>query len=150
VVLNLSITSPEKEIFKGNALAVVVPALGGQLTILPGHIPLITPLEAGEVIIKVNEAKGIYDGEQIFLAISGGFLEVQAKSRVNLLVDTAQKLEEIDREQAEMARKKAEELLLEHKTEKEQRTQINVADVEASLAQAVAALKVVRKRKRES
>lgn len=67
--MNVIVTSIEKVFFEGRADHVVVPALGGEMTILAKHAPTITPLKAG--IVRVKEK----DGSEKDFAIAGGFLE---------------------------------------------------------------------------
>ena len=79
----------------------VAPGIDGQLGILPNHAPLLTALQPGE--IRVDK-----DGEENYMAVSGGFLEVLS-NRVTILADTAERAEEIDIERAEAAVRRAEE-----------------------------------------
>jgi len=74
----LSIFALNKEIFFGDAESVSVPASQGRLQILPRHIPLITRLEAGNLIIEHNKEKDV-------LPIAGGILEVNRKEVVILV-----------------------------------------------------------------
>jgi len=105
----------------------------GQLGILPHHAPLMTILQAGELIVRRG-------GEEDTLAISGGFLEVRP-DRVIILADQAERAEEIDIDRAEAAKKRAEERL-------SKKVEIDTARVEASLRRAIARLTVAEKIKR--
>jgi len=77
--MNLSVLTPEQEIFSGTITSVKVPGVGGQFEILSNHAPLVSSLDKGEVRIKTTEGK-IEKFE-----IAGGFIEV-LKNEVSLLV----------------------------------------------------------------
>ena len=77
--MKLFIYSLEKTLFEGEAEAVQVPSVDGELGILNGHIPLITALKTGTV--RVARASGT----ELALPVTGGYLEV-AKNRTVLLV----------------------------------------------------------------
>lgn len=100
---NLEIISPEGEIFKGTVTELIINTVEGQITVLPSHTPLFTKLVEGEAIIK----KGT---EVIFIALTGGFLEI-VNNKVSILADYAIKSEEITIKSAEEAKKKAEQIL---------------------------------------
>ena len=67
--MNVIVTSIEKVFFEGKADHVVVPAEGGEMTILINHTPMIAPLRAG--IVRVKEK----DGSEKDFAVAGGFFE---------------------------------------------------------------------------
>lgn len=79
----LSIYTPEKTVFKGNAVSLVVPAEKGYLGVLANHAPLIASLKYGNIIIKKNS------GETITVAASEkGFLEVYKNEATILLTSS--------------------------------------------------------------
>ena len=82
---------------------VVVPGSDGALGILPQHAPLISTLAAGELRVK----KG--NREQSII-VFGGFIEV-TPHKVTILADTAERIDEIDVNRAEEARRRAEEAI---------------------------------------
>jgi len=129
--IRLDIITPEKIIYSDDVQTVVAPGIEGDLGILPNHTPLITTLRPGALMIRK-------DGEELHLAIFGGFLEVRP-NRVIVLADAAERHEEIDREQAEKARHQAEQML----SCKE--TNVDMASAEAQLRHALVRLKVVEK-----
>jgi len=132
--LKLEIVTAESSVFSDEIDAVTAPGMVGQLTILPHHAPLMTVLEQGELRLR----KG---SEEIFLVISGGFLEV-LDNRVVILADTAERPEEIDVERAEAAKRRAEERISEHRGE------LDLLRAEASLKRSLARLKVAQQRRR--
>jgi len=132
--LKLDIVTAERTVYSEDVDTIIAPGMEGQLGILPHHAPLMTILQAGELIVRRG-------GEEDTLAISGGFLEVRP-DRVIILADQAERAEEIDVDRAEAAKKRAEQRLSEKVTE------MDVARVEASLRRAMARLTVAEKIKR--
>jgi len=102
-LINLKITTPERVVLEERVSQLSVMTGAGEITILPDHIPLITVLSPG-IARAIKE-----DGQEITMAISGGFLEL-SNNYLTILADTAERAEEIDLERAEQARRKAEEL----------------------------------------
>ncbi len=133
-LLEFEITTPERAVLKRKVRQVSIPTSGGEITVLPGHVPLVAPVEAGE-IRAVDES-----GEEILMAVSGGFATVHAGDRVVVLADTAERAEELEIAAIEEAKRRAEEILKE-KTVDEER----FADAAAHLARELARLKVARK-----
>ena len=101
--LKLDIVTAERVVYSADVDVIIAPGVEGQLGILPHHAPLMTILQAGELVVR----KG---GQEDTLAISGGFLEVRP-DRVIVLADSAERAEEIDASRAEAARKRAEDRL---------------------------------------
>ena len=132
--LKLDIVTAERIVYSEDVDVVIAPGAEGQLGILPHHAPLMTILQAGELVVRRG-------GEEDTLAISGGFLEVRP-DRVIVLADSAERAEEIDMERAEAAKKRAEQRLMEKTAE------TDVARVEASLRRAMARLTIAEKIKR--
>jgi F-type H+-transporting ATPase subunit epsilon len=133
--IKLDIVTAERTVYSEDVDIVIAPGVEGQLGILPHHAPLMTILQAGELIVR----KG---GQEDSLAISGGFLEVRP-DRVIILADSAERAEEIDVARAEAARKRAEERLLDRK-----KAGLDETRAEAALRRAVARLTVADKMKR--
>ncbi len=77
--MQLSIISPEKEIFSGEVSSVSVPGVNGKFQVLDGHAPIVSALEAGEVKYILQS------GEERFISIEKGFLEVM-NNEVSLLI----------------------------------------------------------------
>lgn len=67
--MKVSVISPERTIFEGDADSVVVPAWDGQLGVMKGHAPMLVLLGAGDMTVKTGGA------EQHF-QVSGGFMQV--------------------------------------------------------------------------
>lgn len=100
--IHFKIATPEKIVYENDVLQVSIPTSTGEITVLPHHSPLVSIVQAGE--LKIVDG----NGEQI-LAVAGGFLEVKANNEIIILADNAERVETIDIEHAEMARKRAEE-----------------------------------------
>ncbi|MBL7125923.1 MAG: F0F1 ATP synthase subunit epsilon [Dehalococcoidales bacterium] len=133
--IRLDIVTAERMVYSDDVDMVVTPGCEGQLGILPHHTPLMTTLLPGELRIK----KG---GEEISLAISGGFLEVRP-DRVVVLADAAERGDEIDVERAEAARKRAQERL-----SQQRELGIDGARAEAALCRSLARLRVAEMARR--
>jgi F-type H+-transporting ATPase subunit epsilon len=101
--IKFKIVTPEKTVFEEEIDQITLPVTDGQVTILPNHTSYIASLKAGEICFK----KG---SEEIEMATSGGFIEFDNNNLV-VLADSAERVEEIDIEKSEAARKRAEELM---------------------------------------
>ena len=82
---------------------VVFASIEGYLGVLPGHAPLLSALDVGEISYRVGSSRK-------FLACSGGFVEVQ-RGHVSILADTAEPADEIDVERAEASQERAKKRL---------------------------------------
>jgi F-type H+-transporting ATPase subunit epsilon len=102
--LKLHVVSIEAEIFNGEATKISVPALMGEIGIMPRHTPLLTPLRAGEVRVHTT------DGKQVLIYVSGGMLEIQPEV-VTILADTAIRAAGNDQTAADEARRLTEEAM---------------------------------------
>ena len=132
--IRLDIVTAERVVYSEEVDVIVAPGVQGELGILPHHAPLMTTLQPGELLVR----KG---GEELSMAISGGFLEVRP-DRVIVLADAAERAEEIDIARAEAAKRRAQERLREHAPG------VDVVQAEAALRRAIARLGVVEKRRR--
>ena len=84
----LKIVTPEKTIFTDVVTQVSVSTTTGQITILPNHIPLVSQLSPGEIVINHN------GDQEDLMAVSGGFVEV-LPDEVIVLADTAERAEDL-------------------------------------------------------
>jgi len=132
--IQLDIVTAERMVYSDEVDVVIAPGIEGQLGILPHHTPLMTTLQAGELLVR----KG---GEEFSVAVSGGFLEVRP-DRVIVLADAAERADEIDLARAEEARRRAQESLSRRTPE------VNVAQAEAALRRSLTRLQVAEKRRR--
>ena len=132
--LRLEIVTPESRAYSDDVELVLLPAVEGEMGIYPQHIPLITQLKPGELVVT----KG---GKQTALAVGEGFVEVTG-TKVSVLVDMALTEEEIDETAAEQAIKRAEARLKEQNVGDEE-----AALVQAAIARSMAQLHVKRRRR---
>jgi F-type H+-transporting ATPase subunit epsilon len=100
--IKFEIVTPERVVLSQEILQITVPTTSGEITVLPGHIPLVSVLRPG--VIEVKRADGIVE----IMAVSGGFLEVM-KDKIVILADTAERAEELDEARIQEAQARAEE-----------------------------------------
>lgn len=132
--ITFKIVTPERIVLEREATQATLPVEGGEVTVLPEHIPYIGSLRAGVISVRNK------DGNDEDLAVSGGFVEFHDNT-LTILADTAERAEEIDIERAEAGRKRAEEL----KEKREQMDEQEYALVAAKLDKEMARLRVAGK-----
>lgn len=131
--MKIEIVTPEKTAYSEEADKVTLSTFDGQITILGGHVPIVTKLVPGELILT-------RDSKRTVLATGGGFAEVSGKG-IRVATDLANRPEEINEKVVEEARKRAEEAL----KDKERLSEEEYALTAATLERALAQLKVRRK-----
>ncbi|GAC1401943.1 MAG: F0F1 ATP synthase subunit epsilon [Chloroflexota bacterium] len=131
--IQLQVITPERVVLEDEADIVIARGAEGDLGILHGHEPLITPLQTGELMYRIH-------GEERHLAISGGFLEVRP-DKVVVLADVAERSEEINAQRAEEARARAEAALSANRGTAQE------AEAAASLQRALLRLRVSERRR---
>ncbi len=136
--INLQVLTPEKVACEGKVDQVSVPTKEGEITILPNHLPLVSLMTHGELLIK-------NDSKEIPMAVWGGFIEVRPDSEVIIMTDVAERIEEIDEQKAEEARQRAEDTL----KEKDRLSDVAFADASAILEKSLTRLKIVKKYRRK-
>ncbi len=125
--LNLKIITPDRIVYENPVEQITAVARDGELTILPGHEPLVTTLAIDVMRFKVR-------GEEEVAAVIGGIMEVST-SEVTIMSDVAELDVEIDEARAKQAKERVE-------AEKTQRTdKIDVYASELALSRAMARLK---------
>jgi F-type H+-transporting ATPase subunit epsilon len=103
MALTLEIVTPEARVYSDTIDTVVIPTTSGEIGILPGHIPLLTQIEHGELRVTKN-------GLTTLLAVSGGFAEIEG-DHIHVLAENAITEEKIDENAVEAALKRAEDEL---------------------------------------
>ncbi len=96
----IEIVTPEKEIYRGEATEMVLPAADGLMGVLPNHAPIVAALDVGRV--TVTRA----DGGQDEMMISDGFFEM-ADNHARILADVGEMAGDIDKERAKQAEERA-------------------------------------------
>jgi len=80
---HINILAPDKKVFEGEIVSLIVPATLGYLGVLANHAPLITSLVPGKIIYRSNH------GSQVVIRNNGkGFMEV-AQNSASLLLEEA-------------------------------------------------------------
>ena len=132
----VDVVSAERSIFSGEAKFVALPGESGELGILHGHTPLITRIRPGSVRIEKP------DGDEEFVFVAGGYLEVQP-DRVTVLADTAIRGHDLDEAKALEAKKRAEEAMHNRGTE------FDLALAQSEFAMAAAQLAAIARFRRK-
>ena len=131
--MRLEIITAEREVYSEDVDVLVAPGIEGELGILPHHAPLMTALQPGEIRIRK-------DGEDEFMAVSSGFLEVM-DNKVTILADTAERSDEIDEARVQEAMKRAEERIQNRESD------MDLERAVAALRRSQARLKVSQRRR---
>ena len=105
--IKVSVVTPDGPVYESDVEMVSTKAQSGELGILPGHIPMVAPLQIGAVRLKNG-------GKTELVAVSGGFVEVRP-DQVTILAQSAEQSDEIDIKRAERAKDRAEKRLQDHK-----------------------------------
>jgi F-type H+-transporting ATPase subunit epsilon len=133
--LKVEIVTAERLVYSEEGVdRLIVPGVEGELGVLTLHAPLLTMIQPGVMRI-------VKEGDEVEMAITGGFIEVR-DNRVTILADSAERAEEIDEARAEEARGRAQRLLEEREAE------VDLARAEVSLRRALVRLKTVERRRR--
>jgi F-type H+-transporting ATPase subunit epsilon len=132
--LTLEIVTPEARVYSQTVDSVVIPTGEGEVGILPGHVPLMTQVGAGELRATKGNVTEL-------LIVGGGFAQVTAE-KVSILADSAIEAQRIDVNVVEDAMKRAEDALkgMAHLSQAE------VERLEAVVRFSVAQLTVKKKR----
>ena len=133
VTMRLEIITAERRVYADEVEALVAPGIDGELGILPHHAPLMTALQPGEIMIRK-------EGDETYLAVTGGFLEVMG-NQVTILADACERADEIDEERARIAMQQAEERLTSRSAD------LDLEQATVAIRHAETRLKVVRRRR---
>ena len=133
-MISISFISQEKTLFEGQAKMVVMDVQEGQLGIVKGHAPLLAVLKPGPVRMITD------DGEEVFFT-NGGFAEVQPES-ITILVDSAERADDLDEAKIIKAKEEAEKLLKDKKDEKD------FAEAATQLSQSLSQLRAIESLKK--
>ncbi len=100
-MINLTIVTPERTVYNDSIDQVTLPTEQGEITVMSNHIPLVSVVNPGELVIKTGSIT-------LPFAISGGFVQVN-ENQIIILADTAERAEEIAEDRAEEARLRAQQ-----------------------------------------
>lgn len=129
----LRVIAADKIFFSGKCESLIVPAFDGQKEILAHHEAMVIAVDGGEMKYKPEESN-----EWLKAVVGQGFVQI-ANNRVTLLVETAERPEDIDIARAEEAKVRAEEALRQKQSIQE------YYHSSASLARAMSRLKATGK-----
>jgi len=101
--LRLRIVTPERQMLDEEVDEITAPGTAGEFGVLPNHVPFLTALQPGRLLYKQK-------GQTHTLVIGGGFAEV-SDNIMTVLADSAEAVQEINVERAQVALQKAEERL---------------------------------------
>lgn len=101
--LKVELVTPYKKVLTEEVDEITATGALGEFGVLPGHAPFLTSLKIGELSYKK-------DGVISHLALNWGYFEVE-NDKVTVLVETAERADEIDLERAKAALGRAEEAL---------------------------------------
>ena len=123
--IKLEIVSPDRVVYAADIDMLIARSTGGEIGILPKHIPLVTGLQPHAMKIHVD------GGEQLF-AVAGGFMEVEPE-KITVLATAAEEPIDIDINRAQRAYERAQERL--QKLREDPEAQASIIDEQrASLA----------------
>ena len=101
--IKVNIVTPDGPVYDSEVNMIIATTTTGEIGLLPGHIPMVAPLEVGAIRLK-------QDGKTDIVAVSGGFIEVRP-DQVSILAPSAEVSSTIDVNRAKEAMKRAEERL---------------------------------------
>jgi len=139
--MNLELVTLDGVKFKADAYSVILPTASGEITVLPGHEPLLSQLVPGVITIRRSRTEADYHLEHF--ATYGGVLEISSKG-VRILVDEATQGEEIN----EAESKKAHEAAL--ALRKDAKTQVELDKAQALVDRHGVRLEVAELRRRHA
>ncbi len=131
--LYLELITPERTLVSQEVDSVVATGTEGEFGVLPGHIAFLTNIVPGELRYEA-------DGKKEIMAVTTGFAEV-SNNRVSILVDAAERAQEIDVERAKRAIERAKERLSKGRSAPD----VDYTRAEAALRRAIARIKVAEK-----
>jgi F-type H+-transporting ATPase subunit epsilon len=133
-VIHLEVLTVERTVVSTDVRSITLPTSEGEISVLPGHVSLVTMLKPGELVART-------DTDTYYLAVSGGFLQV-SPGGATVLADACEHAEEIDVTRAEEAMERAQRVL------EAGASDVDLATAEAALRRAVARLFVARRHRR--
>jgi F-type H+-transporting ATPase subunit epsilon len=132
-MIRLEIITPDQTVFDGTVDAVTLPSADGEITVLENHIPLITTLMPGPVLVRQGETEQVY-------AVARGMIEVDGKT-VRILSDIADRADDLEEEAAERARQEAERVMADKRNDA-----AAFAEASAIMDRELARVRTVRRR----
>ena len=135
--IKLEIVSPDRMVYAADIDMLIARSTGGEIGILPKHIPLVTGLEPHAMKIHV-------DAKEQLIAVAGGFMEVTPE-KITVLATAAEEPIDIDINRAQRAYERAQERLKRLRELPEQeRADIDEARATLALKRAIARLQTAK------
>lgn len=133
-MIHANIITPDETIFDGDVESLTLPTADGEITVLVGHMPLISVLMPGTVIARKGK-------EEWFFACSKGVIEIDGKT-IRVLADTADRGEKLEEAAVEAAKSRAEKLAAERRGDSE-----GFAEASALIEREIARLHTIRRQR---
>jgi F-type H+-transporting ATPase subunit epsilon len=111
-VFNFQLVSITGKKFDEEVYEVIMPTLDGQIGVLKGHMPLVSVAAAGVILVRKNQRDS--DNSRQVFATSGGAIDV-ANNTLRILVDEADRAEDINENEAQKALQRAQTMKTEAK-----------------------------------
>ena len=134
--LKVELVTPYKKVLSEEVDEITATGALGEFGVLPGHAPFLTSLKIGELAYKK-------DGVMVHMALNWGYFEVE-NDTVTVLVETAERADEIDLERATAAMGRAEQEL-KSLTPEDKNFRIQEAALERALIRVQVASKAARR-----
>jgi F-type H+-transporting ATPase subunit epsilon len=134
--LHLEVVTPAKIMVSQDVDIVVAPGSIGEFGVLKSHARFLSGIVPGEL-------RYTSDGKTEYLSVTSGFAEI-SDDRVSILVDAAEKAEEIDLDRAKRAMERASERLTKDRSAED----IDFLRAEVALKRAMMRVKVAQWRKK--
>lgn len=132
--IHLQLVTPQRKVLEEDLVSLTCPTTMGEITILPNHIPLAATLATGELVAREE------GGNEHNIHVAGGFVEVKTDGQIIVLADAAEHHHEINEEEAQAAKQRAEEAMKQSNISAE-----DYALAAASLERSISKLNIVRK-----
>ena len=134
--LKVELVTPYKKVLSEEVDEITATGALGEFGVLPGHAPFLTSLKIGELAYKK-------DGAVFHMALNWGYFEVEG-DKVTVLVETAERADEIDLERAKAAMGRA-EAELKGLTPEDKNFRVQEAALERALIRVQVAAKAARR-----
>ncbi|MBF1684044.1 MAG: F0F1 ATP synthase subunit epsilon [Selenomonas sp.] len=134
--IKLEIVSPDRVVYAADIDMLIARSTGGEIGILPKHIPLVTGLEPHAMKIHV-------DAKEQLIAVAGGFMEV-TPDKITVLATAAEEPIDIDINRAQRAYERAQERLQKLREDPEEASIIDEQRASLALKRAAARLQTAK------
>ena len=134
--LQLEVVTPQCTILNESVDTIILPGIQGEMGILPEHVPLLTIMDSGILSYTTNN-------NTISIAVHEGYAQVDGKS-VRILVELAEKPDEIDIERAKQAELDAKKQLTPTSKSESSKDENNIQKYESKLKRSIVRQRLVQ------